>query len=482
MKEIEEYIETCDEVFHEAARGVLVAYDRIKVLRPKTKDKTQQRDKVDEFVEGLKNGRVEKIEKKPEPLQLSFQERVRWPLFQRRMVLMMEGLMNAKQDLTLHLLVYWVNWEHEHKKRLAQCFLLLEDILTMTCRSRSSIFSALSTSNRDALIEQLWQSKVRRDQDSNPHKTPLSLPRSVSSGSSGAPSIFALSNSGSISPEDRRSYSSTPPTDKSDKSERGFFSRLARKLSLSSSKKLTSVGLGSKKKESEMTGRAHRSSANDTWNTRTVGRSPPIRPSLLETASMASMSASTDMNSMHSARPGLHRSASARSALRGPSPQTRNVSPMARPQRMLTRKTSWSAGPTMGAKQGIVREWEALKGRHEYREAVEFSDDEDDSGSLPWSGTEDELEKPYFRALGRELLFRQLESMTPTWAVPDGDHAMMTIDMLVEQWIEPGQFRRRRMEWENIVDGKRAYAPSSSEGTLSSSGDGTAFKFHFSGH
>jgi hypothetical protein len=31
--------------------------------------------------------------------------------------LMMETLLNTKQDLTLHLLVYWVNWEHEHKKR-----------------------------------------------------------------------------------------------------------------------------------------------------------------------------------------------------------------------------------------------------------------------------------------------------------------------------------------------------------------------------
>jgi hypothetical protein len=135
----------------------------------------------------------------------------------------------------------------------------------------------------------------------------------------------------------------------------------------------------------------------------------------------------------------------------------------------------------MGAKQGIEREWKALKGRRDYQDALDFSDDEDDSGALPWSGTDDELVQPDFRALGRQLLFRQLEAMTPAWAVPDGDHASMTIDMLVEQWIEPGQFRRRRMEWENIVDGKRAYAPSSSTGTLSSSGDGTAFKFHFSG-
>jgi hypothetical protein len=115
MKEIEDYIETCDEVFHEAARGVLVAYDRIKLLRPKSKSKPK--DKVDDFVDSLKNGKVEMMEKKPEALQLSFQERLRWPLFQRRMTLMMETLLNTKQDLTLHLLVYWVNWEHEHKKR-----------------------------------------------------------------------------------------------------------------------------------------------------------------------------------------------------------------------------------------------------------------------------------------------------------------------------------------------------------------------------
>lgn len=108
----------------------------------------------------------------------------------------------------------------------------------------------------------------------------------------------------------------------------------------------------------------------------------------------------------------------------------------------------------MSAKQGIVREWQALKRRRDYTEDVDFSDDEDESASLPWIGTEDELVQPDFRALGRQLLLRQLDSMTPVWVLPDTGHAAVTIEMLVDQWIESGQTRRRRMEWQNIVTGR----------------------------
>lgn len=95
LQGIEDCVEICDEIFHEAARGVLVAYDRLKVVGPKEEKGKAVEDKV----------------------YLSFDERTRWPLFQRRTGMMMEALMNAKLDLTLHLLVYWVAWEGESRRR-----------------------------------------------------------------------------------------------------------------------------------------------------------------------------------------------------------------------------------------------------------------------------------------------------------------------------------------------------------------------------
>ena len=98
LQEIEDYVEICDEVFHEAARGVLVAYERLRVVRPATKKNEKGRASDDK-------------------IYLSFDERTRWPLFQRRTSMMMEALMNAKHDITLHLLVYWVAWEGESRRR-----------------------------------------------------------------------------------------------------------------------------------------------------------------------------------------------------------------------------------------------------------------------------------------------------------------------------------------------------------------------------
>jgi hypothetical protein len=92
------YLETCDEVIHEAARGVLIAYERLAAL--------QQLDKPRE-------GPVLSTTS----VYLSFQERTRWPLFQHRIKLMMDALMNAKMDLTLHLLVYWIVWEAESRRK-----------------------------------------------------------------------------------------------------------------------------------------------------------------------------------------------------------------------------------------------------------------------------------------------------------------------------------------------------------------------------
>jgi hypothetical protein len=99
LEDIISYVETCDEVIHEAARGVLVAYDRLNTLnlRP-SKEKMQDT-----------NPR--------EKIGLSFQERTKWPLFQQRTKLMMEALVAAKLDLSLIILVYWVVWEAEARRR-----------------------------------------------------------------------------------------------------------------------------------------------------------------------------------------------------------------------------------------------------------------------------------------------------------------------------------------------------------------------------
>jgi hypothetical protein len=95
-KDIEDLVETCDDIFHEGARGVLVAFERMKELRPKNKESQSTDQKI----------------------YLSFGERTRWPLFQARVRSMMEALLNAKMEITLHILVFWLSWESETRRRL----------------------------------------------------------------------------------------------------------------------------------------------------------------------------------------------------------------------------------------------------------------------------------------------------------------------------------------------------------------------------
>jgi hypothetical protein len=99
LEDLSSYVQTCDEVMHEAARGVLVAFDRMAVL-----DLTKKRPGKESAVKDPK-------------IYLSFQERTRWPLFQQRIKVMMEALMHAKLDLTLHILVYWTVWEAESRRK-----------------------------------------------------------------------------------------------------------------------------------------------------------------------------------------------------------------------------------------------------------------------------------------------------------------------------------------------------------------------------
>jgi hypothetical protein len=95
LAELQEAVEVCDEVFHEAARGVLVAYDRLKTLKLSSYKQAKSGEKI----------------------ELSFDERVRWPLFQKRVSNMMGVLMDSKSDIMLHLLVYWARWEDENRRR-----------------------------------------------------------------------------------------------------------------------------------------------------------------------------------------------------------------------------------------------------------------------------------------------------------------------------------------------------------------------------
>src|ERR1700712_5025053 len=76
LEDIKSIIETFDEVIHEAARGVLVGHERVESL-------------------GLMKGKQAGSTVKKEKLQLSFQERTQWPLFQQRIKIMMEALVNA---------------------------------------------------------------------------------------------------------------------------------------------------------------------------------------------------------------------------------------------------------------------------------------------------------------------------------------------------------------------------------------------------
>jgi hypothetical protein len=114
------------------------------------------------------------------------------------------------------------------------------------------------------------------------------------------------------------------------------------------------------------------------------------------------------------------------------------------PQRPSPVKTqsSWSAGPTKAAKEGIVREWAQLQSQGE-----EFE----------WNNQERELggaQDP--RELGRRLLFTQLEALMPYWPVVDGEGIQEVGEMLVGRWIESGRIRQRMVEWENLVGKQRA--------------------------
>jgi hypothetical protein len=99
LEDMSSYLQTCDEVIHEAARGVLIAYERLYALKL------------------IRKGQKDQISKPSDKVYLSFQERTRWPLYQQRVKVMMEALVNAKLDLTLHILVYWVVWEAESKRK-----------------------------------------------------------------------------------------------------------------------------------------------------------------------------------------------------------------------------------------------------------------------------------------------------------------------------------------------------------------------------
>lgn len=80
-----------------------MAYDRLKALRPQPE-------------KGSKGKPVKSIISQ-EKIGIGFEERVRWPLFQHRVKQMMEGLMNAKMDISLIVLVFWVNWEKENRRK-----------------------------------------------------------------------------------------------------------------------------------------------------------------------------------------------------------------------------------------------------------------------------------------------------------------------------------------------------------------------------
>ncbi|KAF2670655.1 hypothetical protein BT63DRAFT_439640 [Microthyrium microscopicum] len=413
LKEIEDFIETCDEVFHEAARGVLIAYDRIRVLRPKP-------------VAGKTNPAA------MDAISIGFEERIKWPLFQRRMGSMMEALMNAKMDLTLHVLIYWVSWERDTRRK-----------------STSSIFADLTPGNRESLINQIWQNRLRREQEMEQQTAPTYHRAKTFSNSSTSPtSNPALSNSGSASPDDNISNTSSTGSSRSNSS---LLSRFGRKFSKSSRKGLISMGFMSSKKHDQSDDDS--STSNSPLTSDSLAFNSARSPVSSENRSLSQREAfASDNFSIRSGRtgrsvqPSMRRVQSSRPPLRGERYSLLRLTDndsnaLARPQG-LVKRGSWSAGPTKSAKEGIMREWELLR-------AIE-----DD---MAWQNDETALggHGQDYRELGLQLLFRQLQAMIPIWAVQDYEQVAITIDMLQENWIELGQFRRRRMEYESVVGGKR---------------------------
>jgi hypothetical protein len=363
-------------------------------------------------------------------------------------------------------------------------------------RSKSSILAELSLADRTTVINQLWNGKVRREQDSASSVKPsnLILPPHASSESSISPtSIFALSRSGSSTPFDSTSPTSTISSNSSADS---ALRRFGRRFAASSRRKLEAVGFMTPRQPQEAedvnsrdratpdpflrmesNGRTHSretsqtrsGGSNNSSGSSSIGHGGVLRrahsahPMLnttqlsptshhhhhhhhhLPTAATLPMATSSSAmsallpNGPQSGAPSLH--AASAPPILPTSAQTFQGRPPQTPLLRAARSGTWFAGPTRAAKEGIVREWGALNEAHAPASATSF----------PAGG--DDGEGGDARELGRRLLYAQLAAMAPAWIVADGleDEEEAATEMLVERWVRPGSVRRRMAQWEEIM-------------------------------
>jgi hypothetical protein len=328
----------------------------------------------------------------------------------------------------------------------------------------------------------------------------------VSSESSISPtSIFALSRSGSSTPLDNASPTSTVSSGSS--SADSAIRRFGRRFAQSSRRTLESVGFMTPRPQAEADeanprDRAtpdpfrsmgnHRTHSRETSQTRSGGsnnssgssergvapgrtilrRAHSARPVLdtiqqrspsshhnLEMRTAATLPVATNMNTgmssqslaaqVQSGAPSTYGAASAPPILptsaqtfQGRLPQT--------PLLRAARSGTWFAGPTRAAKEGIVREWGALRLSDDSLPAPNTTEPQQRSLEEPRTGGDDG-EGGDARELGRKLLYAQLAAMTPVWIVPDLEEEEAATEMLVERWVKPGAVRRRMAQWEELM-------------------------------
>jgi hypothetical protein len=358
------------------------------------------------------------------------------------------------------------------------------------------------------VISQLWNGKVRREQESASSKpSNLMLQPPLSSESSISPtSIFALSRSGSSTPFDSISPTSTISSNSSTDS---ALRRFGRRFAASSRRKLEAVGFMTPRTPLEaedvnprdratpdpfLQTESRRTHSRETSQTRSGGsnnssgssehgvlrRARSARPVLnttqlsptshhhrhrlpaaatLPAVTSSAATPSLPLTGAQSGAPSLHAASAppilptSAQTFQGRLPQT--------PLLRAARSGTWFAGPTRAAKEGIVREWSSLSEARQRQP----------------SGPGDDGEGGDARELGRRLLYAQLAAMAPAWAVADeaeGEGA--AAEMLVERWVRPGAVRRRMAQWEELM----APAEEERRRPLASIGDEEAvMRFHF---
>jgi hypothetical protein len=322
----------------------------------------------------------------------------------------MEVLINAKMDITLHLLVYWVRWEGDNRRRSVSRFQMAGLRSRLSYRARSSLFSTLNSPDRDSLIAELWENKRRREPDpSSADDLHQRMPsQNTSNDSSAVASTFASSHYTNETNSDTSPTSSVP-------SKSSLLKRLARHLTTSSRRTFffkkpavktqsEPVLLRDPEKESQPLKSPALPSSREMSRSKTArSTTSSVNGSLSGSYQVLGAPRISLLNLTGASQPSLHSNGT--------------ETPMSA---TLRKRASWSAGPTKSAKGGIIREWEGLR-----------SNDDD----VLWQSEGDvNGRNREQRSLGRKLLFAQLKAIIPANSQRDIEHEEAVIGMLVSRW------------------------------------------------